>query len=123
MVHCRKLKNGKCSYTGGICFLKNPKNGKDYEVCPERFLVKDYSEMTRGQKAFVKARELEKKIKELEARIEVIEKKEIRATRKFVGHVVRPPPVDKEGIVEIAKGFVGDEKKGGLLNWLRHLGK
>ena len=65
MVYCRKLKDGKCDYTGGRCFLKNPKTIEDYKICQHRQLAKDYSEMTIEEKAFENSISNKEKISEL----------------------------------------------------------
>ena len=129
MVHCRKLKDNKCSFTGGRCILTNPNTKEQYKLCTGAVLAKDYSEMTRAEKAFVNSIENNKRIAALEARITKLEMKTLvdgisHGTRKIIAKTLRNkmPPPDKEGVAEILK-LMGNEKKGGLINWLRHLGK
>ena len=73
MVYCRKLKGGKCSYTGGRCLLKSPKTIEDFQQCPERELAKHYSEMDMLEKAFHNSIENYKAIIELKRRLEMME--------------------------------------------------
>ena len=108
MVHCRNLVNGECSFTGGRCILKNPTTIEQYKLCNGRQLVKDWSEMSRIEKAYITAIENKKKIIELEKRLLKLEGKQV------VAHVVRS--VERRVPVE-------KKKKGGLLEWVRCLGK
>ena len=114
MVHCIKLKNGKCSYTGGRCIVKKGKIIEDFIVCPQRKLAKDYNEMTMEEKAFHNSIENKKKIEELEKRINELHSKPVISTPKKV--VSLPPP---DGIAVIRKGLDSVEKNGGFWNWLK----
>jgi hypothetical protein len=74
MVYCRKLKDGKCEYTGGKCFLKHPKTIEDFKVCPRRELAKHYSEMDMLEKAFHNSIENYKEIAKLKKRLFILER-------------------------------------------------
>lgn len=88
MVYCRKLKGGKCSYTGGRCLLKKPKTIEDFKQCPERELAKHYSEMDMIEKAFYNSVENYNAIIELKQRLYILE------TRKL--NTVLPKKVKKK---------------------------
>ena len=111
MVYCRRLKDGKCSYTNGTCIISNPKTIEDYKLCPQRLLAKDYDEMDMVEKAFHNSIENKKKIDEFESRI--IELEKVKPVVNVVRRVISVP--EKKMIIEQK---ISNKKKGGFWNWL-----
>jgi len=122
MVYCIKLKDGKCSYTGGKCIINNPKTIEDYKLCPQRELAKDYNEMNMTEKAFDNSIRNKSKLSDIEERLSVVEdnikyiyrvvytdKKKQKKLKKRVPKLPNKPPIET---VELNKDW-------GFFKWLR----